>query len=135
MASRIARTIAVAAAGAGLALSLAGSAQANDGGGSYSARLADGCGSTSGTYHWYDSVVYNGKPSFRTNWDFDLWDLCSTNGYAVSLYRKYSKWNGSAWVNDGSYHKMAASGSETKVADVRIFLCEVGRPSTCVGIS
>ncbi|MFB8036980.1 hypothetical protein ACFC5Z_29430 [Streptomyces sp. NPDC056004] len=134
MTSKLSRTIAVAAAGAGLVLSLAGSAQA-DGGGSYGARLANGCGSTSGTYHWYNSTVYNGKTSYKTDWDFDLYDLCSTNGYAVSLYRKYSKWNGSAWINDGSYHKIAASGAESTVADVRIFLCEVGRPSTCVGIS
>ncbi|MEU3788030.1 hypothetical protein [Streptomyces sp900129855] len=134
MASRLSRTIAVAAAGAGLVLSLAGSAQA-DGGGTYSATLADDCGYTSGTYHWHNSTSYNGKQSFRTDWDFDLSDWCSTNGYAVSLYRKYSKWNGSAWINDGRYHKIAASGTESKVADVIIFLCEVGRPSTCVGIS
>ncbi|WP_439681757.1 hypothetical protein [Embleya sp. MST-111070] len=135
MASRISRTIAVAAASAGLVLSLTGSAQANSGGGSYSARLANECGSTSGTYHWKDSTVYNGKKSFKIDWDFDLSDLCSTNGYAVSLYRKYAKWTGSAWVNDGKFHKIAASGAETKVADVYIYLCEVGRPAGCVGIS
>ncbi|MFF5392907.1 hypothetical protein ACFY5H_31965 [Streptomyces sp. NPDC013012] len=133
MRSKLSRTIAVAAAGAGLVLSLGGSAQAD--GGTYRARLANGCGSTSGTYHWYASTAYNGKTSYKTDWDFNLYDLCSTNGYAVSLYRKYSKWNGSAWINDGSYHKIAASGAESSVADVRIFLCEVGRPSTCVGIS
>ncbi|MFF3734845.1 hypothetical protein ACFYXM_32325 [Streptomyces sp. NPDC002476] len=132
MASRLSRTIAVAAAGAGLVLSLAGSAQAS--GGSYSARLADGCGSASGTYHWYATSVYNGKQAYKTDWDFALRDLCSTNSYAVSLYAKYTKWNGSSWTNDGRYHKIGSSGTDANVADVRIYLCEVGRPSTCAGI-
>ncbi|MEU2512047.1 hypothetical protein [Streptomyces syringium] len=130
MASKLSRTIAVAAAGAGLVLSLAGSAQAG-GGGSYRAELANGCGSAKGTYHFKDSTSYNGKKSFKTDWDFDLKDLCSTNGRSVSIYRKYSKWNGSVWINDGKFHKIVAAGAESKVADVRLYLCEVGVPSGC----
>ncbi|MEU3075335.1 hypothetical protein [Streptomyces laurentii] len=49
----------------------------------------------------------------------------------MSIYRKYSKWNGSAWINDGSYHQISPSGAESNVADVRLFLCEVGVPSGC----
>ncbi|WP_143657790.1 hypothetical protein [Embleya scabrispora] len=135
MASRISRTIAVAAAGVGLVLSLVGSAQAAPGGGHYSAHLDNDCGDASGTYHWKDSTVYNGKPSFKIDWDFDLSDTCSTNTHPVSLYRKYSRWTGSSWINDGKFHKIAASGRESNVADVRIFLCEVGLPAGCKAIS
>jgi hypothetical protein len=132
VAFNIARTLAVTAAGAGLALSLVAPAQAA--GGSYSVKLANGCGSASGTYHWYATGVYDGKQAYKTDWDFNLRDLCSTNGRAVSLYTKYTKWNGSSWVSDGKYHKIASAGNGSNVADVRIFLCEVGYPSTCVSI-
>ncbi|MGX2995590.1 hypothetical protein JNUCC64_15060 [Streptomyces sp. JNUCC 64] len=133
MASRLSRTLAVAAAGAGLVLSLAVPAEAE--GGTYRARLRDDCGYAKGTYHWYKTAVYNGKQSYKTDWDFALRDRCSTDGYRVSLYAKYSKWNGRAWVNNGRYRQIPASGAWSKVADVRIYLCKVGRPSSCVGIS
>ncbi|UQX04582.1 hypothetical protein [Streptomyces sp. RerS4] len=124
-----ARTMAVATAGLGLALSFAGSAQAA--GGSYTARTPDGCGTASGTYHWYPTVKYNNRQAYKTDWDFTVKDNCGANGRSVSMYAKYAKWTGSSWYDDGKYHKIAATNNAKDVDAVRIFVCEVGFPSTC----
>lgn len=118
-----------AAAGAGLVFALGTSASAA--GGSYSATTSNQCASASGTYHWYATNTYNGKQAYKTDWDFTVKDLCSTNGRTVSLYTKYSKFTNGAWVNDGNYHKIAAKGTGADVADVALFICEVNYADTC----
>ncbi|WP_330300275.1 Tat pathway signal protein [Streptomyces sp. NBC_00503] len=110
---------------------VAGATSAQAAGGSYSATTTNGCGSASGTYHWYATGSASGKTVYRTDWNFNVYDNCA-DGKAVSLYVKYNKWDGSKWVyHTSSYNKLDSSGSSTNVADVRIFVCLVGDGNSC----
>ncbi|MFF3201006.1 hypothetical protein [Streptomyces sp. NPDC002962] len=124
------RILATAVTAVGLLAASTGGAHAA--GGTFSGRTADGCGAASGTYHWYETTVYNNKQAFKTDWDMAVVDHCSADGVAESLYTKYSKWNGSAWVSDNKFHKIASSGTGTNVADVRLYICHVGNGNSCV---
>ncbi|WP_330288857.1 hypothetical protein [Streptomyces sp. NBC_00576] len=124
------RILATAVTAVGLLAAFAGSAHAS--GGTFSGRTENGCGTASGTYHWYETTMYNGKQAFKTDWDMSVVDHCSTDNVSESLYTKYSKWNGSSWANDNKFHKIAASGNGTNVADVRLYICHVGDGNSCV---
>ncbi|WP_329218340.1 hypothetical protein OG352_18830 [Streptomyces sp. NBC_01485] len=124
------RILATAVTAVGLLVAFTGAAHAS--GGTFSAETRDGCGKASGTYHWYETVKYNNKQAFKTDWDMTVVDRCSTDERSESLYTKYSKWNGVAWTNDGKFHKIASSGNGKDVADVRLYICHVGNGDSCV---
>ncbi|MFF6804017.1 hypothetical protein [Streptomyces sp. NPDC012616] len=124
------RLLATAVTAAGLLVTFTGTAHAS--GGTFSGRTANGCGTASGTYHWYETIQYNGKQAYKTDWDMAVVDHCSSDGVSEGLYTKYSKWNGSAWANDGKFHKIKPADHAKDVADVRLYICHVGDADSCV---
>ncbi|WP_328560584.1 hypothetical protein [Streptomyces coelicoflavus] len=123
-----ARGVGIAAAGASVLVAFAGPAHA--GGGYYTASTPDGCGKAAG-YYYYDYVAHRqGRATYNTRWDFNLQHRCSG---AHSLYATYSKWTGSKWDYSHStkYTRIGAKSKGYNVADVMIYVCEIGKPSTC----
>ncbi|MFF5522633.1 hypothetical protein [Streptomyces coeruleorubidus] len=128
------RAAGVLAAGAALAVAIPGSAHA--GGGKFTAHTRDSkvCGDALGYYYYYEAAAAQGKKFYDTNWDFDVDDYCR-DGKGVSLYTKYSKWDSANQRWDYShlnkYNRISSAGQGHFVADVRIFVCIVGVPSSC----
>ncbi|MFF1487513.1 hypothetical protein ACIGZH_33875 [Streptomyces sp. NPDC058319] len=123
------RAAGIVLAGAALAVGLSGSAQAA--GGKYSAYTkSPECAYATGTYYWYSAATYNGKRAYNTQWNFQIGRISCNN---VSLYTKYNKWDSGKkkWVSQSSYKRINSSGTGSAVADVRIFVCEVGNANSC----
>nr|BFD86849.1 hypothetical protein StreXyl84_62500 [Streptomyces sp. Xyl84] len=124
-----ARAAGVMLAGAALAVSLSGSAHAA--GGKYVAYTkTPECGYAMGTYYWNSVATYQGKRAYNTQWKFRIGRISCNN---VSLYAKYNKWDSGKkkWVSQRSYKRINSSGTGSAVADVRIFVCEVGNAKSC----
>ncbi|MFC4326493.1 hypothetical protein ACFPC0_01335 [Streptomyces andamanensis] len=128
-----ARGIGIAAVGVSVLVGLAGPAHA--GGGYYKAATKNGCGRTEGHYYYTYVAHKQGRATYKTQWNFDV-RRASGCGGNYALYATYSKWTGSKWDYSHStkYVRIANSGNGSNVADVMIYVCEIGKPSTCGNI-
>ncbi|MFI1757332.1 hypothetical protein [Streptomyces sp. NPDC020571] len=125
-----ARGIGIAATGAAVLIGFAGPAHA--GGGYYEAETRNGCGLAEGHYY-YDYVAHRqGRATYNTRWNFTV-RRGLTCGGTYGLYATYSKWTGSKWDYSHStrYTRIGTSSKGYNVADVMIYVCEIGKPSTC----
>lgn len=126
----IAQRLAIATASAGMLLTFTGTAEAADR--PYYADTQNGCASAEGTYNWYEAGKVAGKKYYDTYWAFNITNLCSKD---AAMYVKYWKWNGSIWVDyTKTFHKIPAAGDGHYVADVQIFICQVGDGDSCGGL-
>jgi len=127
----VAQRLAIAVASAGMLLTFTGTAEAA--GGRYNAMTQDECTWAQGTYNYYEAGEAAGKKYYDTYWAFDI--VKSSCSPDVSMYVKYKKWNGKSWVDyTKTFHKLVAAGDSHYVADVQIFLCNVGSERSCGGI-
>ncbi|GHE70046.1 hypothetical protein [Streptomyces capitiformicae] len=125
-----ARGIGIAAAGVAVLVGFAGPAHAA--GGHYEASTRNGCGRAEG-YYYYDYTAHKqGRAAYNTRWDFNVRRILTCGG-TYSLYATYSKWTGTKWDYSHSteYTRIGESGRGYNVADVMIYVCEIGKPSTC----
>ncbi|MEV7197336.1 hypothetical protein AB0N81_36865 [Streptomyces sp. NPDC093510] len=127
------RTVGVAVAGAAIPVGFAGPGHAA--GGYYEASTKDRCAHMQGHYY-YDYVAHRqGRATYNTRWDFTIDAYSNSCGWVRSFapYATYSKWTGTKWdySHTNKYTRIGTAGTGRNVADVMIYLCEVGKPSTC----
>jgi hypothetical protein len=127
---------AVAAVAAGVAVIVPSTAYAADGGGRVVGYSADGCGTAAGNYAWFQTGHAAGKPLYTAAWDLAVRDDCKKDGKGVGVYTKYWKYKDGRWVDyTRSYHRVKLLQSGNDVRDVRLFVCTIGKPSSCGKIS